>query len=110
MSRSDRLPWLLSAVPSFTRAEANRHGVGWRRLAAPDLERTFHGVHRHVGAEPSIRELAEAYAKRMPRRQVFSHVTAAALWGIPLPRRAEPARPGPVAVSASARPLLHVAV
>ncbi|WP_353815780.1 hypothetical protein [Agromyces sp. SYSU T00266] len=97
-------------MPSFTRAEATRHGVRWRRLAAPDLERTFHGVRRHVGAEPSIRELAEAYAKRMPRRQVFSHVTAAVLWGIPVPRSAEPARPGPVADGESARPLLHVAV
>ncbi|WP_438855145.1 endonuclease domain-containing protein [Agromyces sp. M3QZ16-3] len=97
-------------MPSFTRAEATRNGVRWRRLAAPDLERTFHGVRRHVGAEPSIRELAEAYAKRMPRRQVFSHVTAAALWGIPVPRGAEIAHPGPVAEGASVRPLLHVAV
>ncbi|BDZ55822.1 hypothetical protein [Agromyces marinus] len=77
----------------------------WRRLRAPDLERAFHGVRRQVTeSAPSVRELADAYAKRMPRRQVFSHATAAALWGVPLPpleRWGE---------GRAARPLLDVSV
>lgn len=85
MSRSHELPWSLRAVTSFTRREADRRGLHWRRLAARDLERPFHGILRPVGADRSVRALAEAYAKRMPRRQVFSHETAAELWGVPLP-------------------------
>ncbi|WP_188741419.1 hypothetical protein [Agromyces bauzanensis] len=85
MSRSRELPWSLRTVKSFTRREADKRGVHWRRLAADDLERPFHGVRRLAGSDQSVRELAEAYAKRMPKRQVFSHETAAALWGMPLP-------------------------
>lgn len=89
MPRPQELPWTLRGVPSFTRREADRRGVRWRRLAAADLARPFHGVRLRIGdTAPTVRELADAYAKRMPRRQVFSHETAAMLWGIPLPIRA----------------------
>jgi hypothetical protein len=75
-------------------------------LAAADLSRPFHGVRLKVSdAAPSVRELARAYAKRMPRRQVFSHETAAHLWGVPLPGRF--AGPGD---HDRAAPLLHVSV
>ena len=96
------LPWSLRTVPSFTRRDADRQGVHWRRLLAADLEQPFHGIHRHAtGSEPTIRMLAEAYAKRMPHRQVFSHETAAELWGIPLPRHAaDPGAPLHVSVPA----------
>ncbi|MGR0221898.1 hypothetical protein [Agromyces sp. ZXT2-6] len=106
MPRSQELPWSLRGLPSFTRREADRHGIHWRRLAAADLMRPFHGVRLQVADEaPTVRELARAYAKRMPRRQVFNHETAAVLWGIPLPDRpAEPDELDPVP------PLLHVSV
>ncbi len=97
-------------MPSFTTGEAQRRGVHWRRLGAPDLERTFHGVRRHVDAELTIRELAEAYAKRMPRRQVFSHTTAAALWQIPIPRRPVAVRPSRTVGDGGPRVLLDVSV
>ncbi|GAA2029023.1 hypothetical protein GCM10009819_10960 [Agromyces tropicus] len=81
----------------------------WRRLVAADLEHVFHGVRRHSDpAQPEVRELAEAYAKRMPRRQVFSHATAAVLWGIPLPADAHRRRAGGDA--GPAHPILHVSV
>ncbi|HEX6953992.1 MAG TPA: hypothetical protein VF156_03850, partial [Agromyces sp.] len=81
-------------------------GVRWRRLAAADLARPYHGVRLRIAdGAPTVGDLARAYAKRMPRRQVFSHETAAALWGIPLPVRiAAPGRLEPEP------PLLHVSV
>lgn len=106
MPRSQELPWLLRGVSSFTRREADRRGVRWRRLAAADLARPYHSVRLRIADEaPTLRDLARAYAKRMPRRQVFSHETAAALWGIPLP----------IGIAAAGRrdpepPLLHVSV
>lgn len=113
VARSHALPWTLRALPSFTRREADRRGIRWRRLAAADLERPFHGVRRHATEEPpTVRVLAEAYAKRMPRRQVFSHETAAALWGIPLPaERRDPRLPREPAEARAPRLMeLHVSV
>ena len=98
MRKPSDLPWALRGVTSFTRADADRHGVNWRRLAAPDLERAFHGVRRHAASAATVRDVAEAYARRMPQRQVFTHATAAQLWGIPLPAHVE------------RRPELHVSV
>lgn len=89
MREPSELPWALRGLPSFTRAEAARRGVHWRRLAASDLERPFHGVRRHAASVATVRDLAEAYARRMPHRQVFSHSTAARLWGVPLPAHLE---------------------
>src|SRR5215207_5217936 len=89
MRRPSELPWALRGVSSFTRAEATRRGVHWRRLAARDLERPFHGVRRSAASAATVRDVAESYARRMPQRQVFSHATAARLWGIPLPTAVE---------------------
>lgn len=112
MPRPQELPWSLRGASSFTRREADRRGVRWRRLAAADLARPYHGVRLRIADEaPTVGDLARAYAKRMPRRQVFSHETAAALWGIPLPARiAAPGRlePQPLHVSVprgSAKPV-----
>ena len=98
MRQPSELPWALRGVASFARADAERRGVHWWRLAAHDLERPFHGVRRHAASAATVRDLAEAYARRMPRRQVFTHATAAQLWGIPLPAHVE------------SRPELHVSV
>lgn len=108
VSRSQELPWNLRTVKSFTRREADRRGVHWRRLAADDLEHPFHGVLRRAGSDPSVRDLAEAYAKRMPKRQVFSHETAAALWGVPLP--ASSGVPVSSTADPAPAPTLHVSV
>ncbi|WP_448810698.1 hypothetical protein [Agromyces bauzanensis] len=106
-------------MKSFTRREADRRGLHWLQLAADDLEHPFHGVLRQAGSDPSVHGLAAAYAKRMPKRQVFSHETAAALWGVPLPASAAmpPVSDDPVSdvavvddATPEPVPTLHVAV
>ncbi|MDR5691686.1 hypothetical protein RH861_06370 [Agromyces indicus] len=42
-------------------------------------------MRQHAGVADDVRSRAMAYAERMPGRQVFSHATAAMLWGMPLP-------------------------
>ena len=51
--------------------------------------RAFHGVRRHAASAAAARAVAEAYARRMPQRQVFTHATAAPRWGIPRPAQVE---------------------
>ncbi|MFC6354904.1 hypothetical protein [Luethyella okanaganae] len=58
----------------------------WR---GPGLARPFHGVRIAHDAELSVRELIEAYSRRMPPAQFFSHTSAALLYGMPLPTRLE---------------------
>jgi very-short-patch-repair endonuclease len=85
----------------FTVAEARKQGLPPGRLRAADLAAPFRGV-RTPGPVDSLRGLCEAYAARMPPGQYFSHLTAAQLWGFPLPRRLEGA-PLHVSVAAPAR-------
>jgi hypothetical protein len=59
-------------------------GVTRGRLGARDLARPFRGVRASAGAA-TLLELCRAYAERMPPGHVFSHDTAARLWGLPLP-------------------------
>lgn len=76
--------------PSFAVATALRLGVPETRLRRKDLSRPFHGV-RSVdrvaadGGEESIVRRAIEYSRRMREEEFFSHVTAAILWGLPLP-------------------------
>jgi len=60
--------------------EGRAAGLGENRLRGPDLARHFHGVR---GDGPT---LAHAYAPLLRPGDRFSHVTAAELWGLPLPR------------------------
>jgi hypothetical protein len=85
---------------AFTFAEARSRGVARSRLRATDLEHPFHGVVARIPssttgeleAGPSeamrqkIERLAQAYATGMRPPQFFSHLTAAILWRVPLPR------------------------
>jgi hypothetical protein len=68
----------------FTAADAREAGIRPRRLLARDLRHPFHGVHLAVPAT-SVEDLCRAYAPVMPEDAWFSHQTAAALLGIPLP-------------------------
>lgn len=54
-----------------------------RRLRTRDLEQPFAGV--RAPAVGSVRDLATAYAARMDPGHAFGGVTAARLWGLPLP-------------------------
>lgn len=95
----------------FAVAVALDAGVTARRLRAGDLESPFRGARLRVRATPAHRSamdsadasplareaadlrarilrLAGAYAEVAAAGTVFSHVTAAVIWGLPLPLRA----------------------
>ena len=80
------LPTELRTAP-FTVASALANGVGAGRLRGPDLERPFWGVRVASGTSEDLVTRAQARSLRMPDDAFFSHLTAAALWGIPLPPR-----------------------
>lgn len=85
--RRRELPTELGDV--FAVRDALAGGVDASRLAAADLERPFHGVRRRSAAGAAVGhvEQARAYATRMTSHEFFSHTTAAALWGLPVPMR-----------------------
>ena len=78
------LPSELGGGP-FSVNRALSLGVGVGRLRGPDLERPFWGVRVPVGSMRSLPDQVNAYAERMSPGTFFSHITAARLWGIPLP-------------------------
>lgn len=87
---------------SFLVDEAYDRGLSRRRLAASDLEIPFRAVRTARGSttpntledrNSALLALARAYSLRAGGDEVFSHVTAARLWGIALPWRLE-SRPG----------------
>jgi len=59
------------------------------RLRRSDLVQTFHGVRSHHPPE-TVAQAVQAYLPLLPDRGFFSHLTAAALWGLPLPANADP--------------------
>ncbi|MGD8194952.1 hypothetical protein ACEXQB_010730 [Herbiconiux sp. P18] len=64
-------------------------GVSEKRMRGPDLERPFHGVRQPAGGGHDVVARCRAYATRMRPSEVFSHTTAASLWGVPLPSSVE---------------------
>lgn len=95
MPRFSPLPEDLGA--SFTVSEARDLGVGAGRLRGADLLRPYSGVRSRIRSTPEREEdpyaaqrrvrieQALRYAPRLRPGQYFSHETAAALWGGPLP-------------------------
>ena len=79
-----RLPTAIGVGP-FSVGRALALGVGVGRLRGADLERPFWGIRVPTGSERSIVNMVDAYAERMSPGAYFSHITAARLWGIPLP-------------------------
>ncbi|MET0975558.1 MAG: hypothetical protein ABWX82_07800 [Leifsonia sp.] len=70
---------------AFRTAAVDGSGTGRGRLRGHDVIHPFHGVNS-VGIDVStITGLCDAYAVRMLPGQYFSHVTAALLFGVPLP-------------------------
>lgn len=77
------LPESLTAGP-FTVGDAGRAGVPRGRLRAPDLEHVTHDVYA-VGVPEGLWQRATAYGLVLSGHTAYSHVTAARLWGLPLP-------------------------
>ncbi|WP_120338025.1 hypothetical protein [Cryobacterium soli] len=102
MRKRTELPRTLS-LDGFTVADARREGVTAKRLHATDLEAPFHGVRVAAGGSAGVSELTRAYSSIMPTAHFFSHVTAALLLGMPLPRHARRDLPLHVSVIAPER-------
>jgi hypothetical protein len=103
--RQREIPAQLMAADAFTWPEAKAAGVGARRLAASMLDRPFRGVYLVPHPDPPDQvALARAYAKRMPPTQFFSHSTAAAILGVPLPPPVAGSRTLHVSVRLGAQP------
>ncbi len=86
------------AVPEHLRDGAflvSGSGLGEGRLRGGDLTRPLHGVRStsDLTGFAQLRGLAHAATLVLPSDAAFSHCTAAALWGLPLPRRLEHAVP-----------------
>jgi hypothetical protein len=84
MPRSKPLPDYLAGA-AFSVVTGRDVGLSRGRMRGADLARPFTGVRAPASIAPGISDLALAYSTRMPARAFFSHVTAARLWGIPLP-------------------------
>ena len=87
--RPSPLPDELGPGP-FSTAEALRLGVPPQRLTRSDLVHPTRGARAAV-APSSLLERARAYQVALPGQRAFSHLTAAVLWGLPLPRGLEDA-------------------
>ena len=81
--RASPLPDGLGPGP-FSTAQARVFGVAPSRLRRLDLVHPTHGAHALVSADSLVQRLA-AFQVAMPDGRAFSHLTAAVLWGIPLP-------------------------
>jgi very-short-patch-repair endonuclease len=69
----------------FSVREARETGLGERRLYGSDLARPFHGVRVPAHLDLDVLARCLAYAVQAPPDAYFSHLTAAELWGVPLP-------------------------
>lgn len=97
------LPEPFASRPFRARDALDAHAATPRRLRADDLIAPFHGA-RSTTAPSTLADLAGAYAPLMRPVDYFSHSSAAALWGIPLPGRIERSRVVHVSVDAPAFP------
>lgn len=87
--RASPLPGRLGPGP-FSTARARLQGVPAARLRRGDLVHPTRGA--HVAVEPAtLVERAAAFQVAMPAQRAFSHLTAAVLWGLPLPHALETA-------------------
>ena len=93
MSRRSRIDPGLMRAP-LRSSELTDLDIARSRMRAPaDVAHPFHGVHVVGAALEGVRERAEVFAALFREGDAFSHVTAAALLGAPLPPAARPTAP-----------------
>ncbi|CAN5437779.1 hypothetical protein BH10ACT4_BH10ACT4_03690 [soil metagenome] len=85
MTRAEPLPPEFSSEP-FDAAAALARGISASRLRASDLRVPHRGVRVAATAGDDLGDRIAAYAIHMADDEYFSHLTAAFLYGIPLPR------------------------
>ncbi|MES1212756.1 MAG: hypothetical protein ABUT11_04335 [Leifsonia sp.] len=66
-------------------SQALRDGLSRESLRSAAWEAPFYGVRAEAGSLISLEDLCAAYALKLPPGSVFAGVTAARLWGMPLP-------------------------
>ncbi|MFF3601844.1 endonuclease domain-containing protein [Kitasatospora indigofera] len=119
MPRRVPLPPELSGR-AFTVADAADAGLTRGRLRSADLVSPFHGVREPAAQNSVVRQRpafsgnsvpdvalldrCHAYATRLKPGEYFSHLTAARLWGVPLPTPFTPGEPLHVSCFAPQRP------
>lgn len=84
MKRTAELPPTL-AGRAFTAAEAATAGLSAERLRRADLDTPFRGIYAPPHTLITPESLIFAYALRMSPAHFYSHVTAALIYGLPLP-------------------------
>ncbi len=87
------LPVPLLGPAPFRVRDAHRAGVTPQRLRRPDLETPRSGIRWAAALPRDLADLARAISVALPEEVAFSHVTAARLLGLPLPRPWTPAEP-----------------
>ncbi|MFB2555052.1 endonuclease domain-containing protein [Herbiconiux liangxiaofengii] len=85
---------------AFSVSDGAAAGVGAKRMRGADLVSPFPGVRLSASVATEFDARCRAYLLRMRACEVFSHVTAARLWGIPLPAEWSTDEPLHVAVPA----------
>jgi very-short-patch-repair endonuclease len=80
----------IGTMKPFRVAAAREVGMSDARIRSREFATPFHGVRAAHGVEAEPEGLARAYAVKMRRDAVFSHITAAQLLGAPLPVRFAP--------------------
>ncbi|HWU45840.1 MAG TPA: hypothetical protein VN133_03670 [Humibacter sp.] len=73
----------------FSVRQALAAGATRRRLRAADLQAPFWGIRSTPTQTLTALDRCTAFMLRMPQDAVYSHVTAAQVYGMPLPRRHE---------------------
>lgn len=104
MPQPPPLPYPLPLGP-FRYAEAARAGVARSRLRARDLSHPHHGLYAPAIADVDLVARCERLVPLLGEHAWFSHLTAARLWGAPLPFAWTPAEPLHVMTLASRAPM-----
>lgn len=84
VSKHIPLPESFQGVP-FSRRAALHGGITDKRLRARDLRAEFHGIRAHEDVATDVTWRCFAYTKRIRPGNMISHLTAARLYGLPLP-------------------------
>lgn len=97
------LPFPLSGGP-FRYSEAKVAGIGRGRLRADDIDHPHHGLYAPTAADDIVTR-CENLVPLLGEHAWFSHLTAARLWGMPLPFASTADEPLHVLTLAAAAPM-----
>ncbi|MBN9178039.1 MAG: hypothetical protein J0I43_11835 [Microbacterium sp.] len=73
------------AATAFAVSEARADGIPANRLRSRRLARPFHGIRSPNPPEEGVLARCAQLAPRLRGHQIFSHLSAAAIWELPLP-------------------------